>query len=120
MISYPSSVRRATRRLRLLGTLGVAACGVTEHPHDTRAIDTSNDFGPSAPAVPDTASAVPDTASAVPDTASAVESAGPGEAPLGASDVAEAPGAVPLAPGAEPAGTAPPAKSKAFRASIRW
>lgn len=30
-----------------IAALGVAACGVVEHPHDTQAIDTSGDFGPS-------------------------------------------------------------------------
>ena len=47
-----SSVHRAASRLALLGTLSVAACGVTEHRHETQAIDTSNDFGPTTPAVP--------------------------------------------------------------------
>jgi hypothetical protein len=31
-----------------LAFAGVFACGVVEHPHDSQAIDTSNDFGPSA------------------------------------------------------------------------
>jgi hypothetical protein len=38
---------RSTRRSRAsLAALLVAACGVVEHPHETQAIDTSNDFGP--------------------------------------------------------------------------
>jgi hypothetical protein len=88
----PSSVRRAAIRLGLLGTFGAAACGVTEHPHDTQAIDTSNDFGPSTPAVPAAPSTTPTDAPAdIPD---------PGAAPTGGAG--EAPGDLPLSPGADP------------------
>jgi hypothetical protein len=99
----PSSVHRAASRLlpALLGTLSVAACGVTEHLHGTQAIDTSNDFGPSTPAAP--ASPGP----GVTDTAAPVEGAGSGEAPVGGAGVEGTPGALPLAPGAEPAGSEP-------------
>jgi hypothetical protein len=72
----------------------VAACGVSEHPHETRAIDTSNDFAPSAPVVP--------TTPAVTNTAPAVETEAAGDVPSGTTDVAEAPGAVALAPSAGP------------------
>jgi hypothetical protein len=93
----PSSVRRAAIRLRLLGTFGLAACGVTEHPHETQAIDTSNDFGPSAPAVP--------AAPGVSDVAAPVDSANPNEAATtDEAGVQEAPGALPLAPNAAPTG----------------
>lgn len=99
MIRKPSSVHRgASRLLPLLGTLGVAACGVTEHPHETQAIDTSGDFGPSAPASP---------APGVTEAAAPVEAAGSGEAPAGGAGVEEVPGALPLVPGADPAGGAP-------------
>jgi hypothetical protein len=37
----------ADRRAAWVVLVGVAACGVVEHPHDTQAIDTSGDFGPS-------------------------------------------------------------------------
>ena len=39
---------RSRRALALpLAFAGVFACGVVEHPHETQAIDTTNDFGPS-------------------------------------------------------------------------
>jgi hypothetical protein len=97
-----SFVRRAAVRLGLFGTLASAACGVTEHLHETQAIDTSNDFGPSIPSAP--------AAPGVIDMPAAVDVA-PSE-PMGGAGVDEAPGALPLAPGTEPAsnevtGTAP-------------
>lgn len=103
----PSSVRRASLHLGWLGAFGVAACGVTEHPHPTQAIDTSNDFGPSMPAVP----ASP--AMGVADPAAPVEGAASGESPVSGAAVEEAPGALPLAPGAEPTGTPPAAQPTA-------
>jgi hypothetical protein len=94
-----SSVHRAASRLALLGTFGVAACGVTEHPHETQAIDTSNDFGPSAPAAP--ASPAPGV------TETPGEGAGSGDAPVSGAAAEETSSALPLAPGAEPSGTVP-------------
>jgi len=98
-----SSVRRAAIRLGLLGTFGAAACGVTEHPHDTQAVDTSNDFGPSTPAVPAAPSPAPTDAPA--DT--------PAPGPVTAGGASEAPGDLPLSPGADPVvaepSTPPPA-----------
>jgi hypothetical protein len=93
-----SSVHRSMRCL--LGIFSLAACGVAEHLHDTQAIDTSNDFGPSTPAIP--ASPAP-----VGNTAAPVEGAGSGEAPESAAGVEAAPAALPLAPGAEPGSTEP-------------
>lgn len=98
------SVHRTASHLALLGSLGVAACGVTEHPHETQAIDTSNDFGPVAPAA--TAPAVTDPAAPVEGTAGG---AAAGEAPVGGVGGEEAPSALPLAPGAEPTAGAPAA-----------
>jgi hypothetical protein len=97
MISSSSAVRCAALRVGL-AAFNLAACGVTEHPHATRAVDTSNDFGGSAPAAP----ADPPVTSPAP----AVESEVPVAAPPGG--IAEAPGVVPLAPPvAEPAPAAP-------------
>jgi hypothetical protein len=96
----PSSVRRAVVRWQIVGAFSLAACGVTEHPHDTQAIDTSNDFGPSTPAVP---------AAGVTDTATPGASLDPGEDTMGGAGVDEALGALPLAPGSESAGVADPA-----------
>src|SRR4051812_46542433 len=93
-----SSVRRAAIRVGMWATFSVTACGVTEHPHDTPAIDTSNDFGPSTPAAP-----------GVTETAPPVDGANPNEAPTAGAGVAEAPGDLPLAPAAEPTGTPPAA-----------
>lgn len=104
MSSHPSSVRRAAFRLGLLGAFGVVACGVTEHPHGVQAIDTSNDFGPSTPAVPATPS-VSETA------ATPVASTNPG-APGGA-EAEQVPAELPLTPSAEPAGTEPVAAAPA-------
>jgi hypothetical protein len=91
------SVRRT---LRCMGPLvfSLAACGVTEHPHETKAIDTSNDFGPINGGTP-----------AVPSMPTVTGTEAPGatvtnEAPMAAS-VAEAPGALPIAPGTQPAAT---------------
>jgi hypothetical protein len=98
----PSSVHRAASRLTFFGTLSMAACGVTEHPHELQAIDTSSDFGPSLPAAP---------APAITDTAAPVE--GSGDAPVGGPSVEEAPAALPLAPGAESTGTEPAAAQPA-------
>jgi hypothetical protein len=42
------SLSGSGRSLAALFVLAAAACGVVEHPHDVQAIDTSNDFGPSA------------------------------------------------------------------------
>jgi Carbohydrate esterase, sialic acid-specific acetylesterase len=98
-----SSVRRAAGRLGLLGTLSVAACGVTEHPHEAEAVDTTSDFGPLAPPIP----ASPSPASGMSDTTAPTESAGSSEASTGGASVSEAPGALPLAPSAAPAGTEP-------------
>jgi carbohydrate esterase-like sialic acid-specific acetylesterase len=96
----PSSVRRAAIRLGMWGTFSVAACGVTEHPHATQAIDTSNDFGPSTEAMP--------AAPGVTETAAPVGSVNPSEASMNGAGIAEAPGVLPLAPSAEPAGAAEP------------
>src|SRR5688572_2108732 len=98
MSSKPASVRSAAIRLGLLSAFSVAACGVTEHPHATQAIDTSNDFGPSTP---------PPAAPGVSDSASA-DSANPSEASQEGAGVEEAPAALPLAPIAEPAPTVEP------------
>jgi hypothetical protein len=99
MSSKPASVRSAAIRLGLLSAFSVAACGVTEHPHATQAIDTSNDFGPSAPADP-----------AAPGVSAPASVDNPSEAPPEGAVVEETPAALPLAPGAgvEPT-SAPPA-----------
>lgn len=86
----PSSVRRAALRLGFLGTFGVAACGVSEHLHDTQAIDTSDDFAPTTPAAPTPGPA---------DEPAPSDGVAAGESDM-AAGVEEAPGALPLAPGA--------------------
>ena len=50
----PAPIYRLARgHLAALGLLSLAACGVSEHPHDGGgAVDTSNDFGPSGGAAP--------------------------------------------------------------------
>jgi len=107
MSSNPSSVRsRLCPTLRFFPALGVGlvgvfsvACGVTEHPHETQAIDTSNDFGASPPVVP---------AAPVEEVAPVVDEVNGGDAPENGPGVEEAPGALPLAPGSEPEGATPP------------
>jgi hypothetical protein len=92
----PSSVRRAALHLGLLGAFSAAACGVTEHLHETQAIDTSDDFGPSIPTAPTPGDTPPPSAGVA-----------PSEADMSGAGVEEAPGALPLAPGAEPSGAEP-------------
>lgn len=77
------------------------ACGVTEHPHPTPIVDTSNDFGPSTPASP----AVPspaDNGTPGPD-----DGLGSGETPVDGTGSGQVPGGSSLNPGAEPGGTEP-------------
>jgi hypothetical protein len=98
-------VRRALRCVGSLVSLSLAACGVAEHPHETKVIDTSNDFGPINGTTPSLPAAPP--MQTVAGTEPAVESA------AGPMSIAEEPGALPIAPGAEPAVTeaAPPTLS---------
>jgi hypothetical protein len=67
--------------VRFVALLGVAACGVVEYPHDTQAIDTSDDFGPSPTA--GTLAAVAGAGASVAGGAGGIASGGVAGTPLG-------------------------------------
>lgn len=77
-----------------LSWCGALACGVVEHPHETQAIDTSNDFGPPSGVVTPTAGTGSGVAGSVSTGGSGVVGVGGSSATGGTGVVAQAGGGV--------------------------